>query len=239
MSHWSDSWAFWAGLLAWMFGGFYLLWGWINRRPGGDGLQSLAPRPHAGRTRAIVPLASPASGRECVYYRERDEFGDLTTRPDDAAEARRLVDDDAFAQSDCGAFLVDSEAGTLLVWPTGGEVAFADGWSGGDRSGKTVYEKSLRVGTVVTVAGASGSFAEMMSEMSGAATSLPPDLLRALQTREDLRALRCFWGPGTIVTEGAPSEADETAAPWLDFVAAGTCMLLGTVLLYLSYTRFL
>jgi len=226
---WTDSWAFWTGILAWMFGGIYLAWSWIRRPGGGEGPGSLAPRPHMGPARAIAPLLSPGSGHECVYYAEIDKTDELAEKPLSSDPAER----------ECGAFLVDAEGGTLLVWPTGGEVTFSDGWSGRDFPGKTVYEKYVSSGSVVTVAGGSGSFADMMSEMSGAAADLPPDLLRALQTREDLRALRCFWGHGTFVSEGVPSEADEIAAPWLDILAAGVCMLFGTVLLYLSYTHFL
>ncbi|MDE2489782.1 MAG: hypothetical protein KGM24_02980 [Elusimicrobia bacterium] len=199
-----------------------------------------------GLARALVPTQGPASGRDCAYYQERDAGAPLG-----GAFSGGQDDPDAggtFAAHDSGVFLVeDAAGGRALVWPDPSAVGFVEGWSerpNSDGSPRVVSERALADGAPVELTGPAGSYAQMMAAMGAGAENLPPDVLRALQTRPDLRALPCYWpGPqGLTVREipsGGPSWGDQPMSSTPQYLFAFGCFVLSALMIFAAVLRVL
>jgi hypothetical protein len=263
MHSWIDSWAFWAGILSGLAGAVSAAAALIaSRRP------VPAPGFIEGRAAPIVALSSPATGRDCVQYHERVE----TPRPQalleglaeaEAENRRGFYDEEAiagravgsffagravgtyFVNRTVGAFLVESEAGKAVVWPDEKSMSYAAGWTARetDDGSRVSSERILPVGAKVRVSGTPGTFDAMMAGMARQAADLPNDLLTALQMREDLRALPCYWPRGggfSVEEEGAVlDEGDEPAGPGVYLMIAAAAFLLSALLMTCAYRRIL
>jgi hypothetical protein len=161
-----------------------------------------APVLVAGRASALLPTESPLTKTACVYWCLRVVSAEVTG---DADGGRMSFETE---KKESGLFLIDDGEGKALVWPDG-RIRFASGWheslKGDDF--RDMAERLVPEGAMVSVAGRAGSFERMMTEMSQRALELPPDMLKALQTKPELRGLPCFWprkGDDFRVAEGAP-----------------------------------
>jgi hypothetical protein len=252
------SWAAWAGVLCAGGGLFAIYRGILSGRrppysPAGSTLPSGAwPEAIEGRSEAIVMLDSPATSRECVQYEEKIESAPLTGElaDDEGRESTLSQVEDLLefeiADRAVGAFLVASAAGKAIVWPGVGDVRYMDGWTkrennAGDRESD---ERFLRAGMIVRVRGTPGTISQMMSEMVERAEDLPEDLLKALETRQDLSSLPCYWprkgGKLWVEEEGAETdEGDEETGPIAHLVLAAVAFLLAGVLMFCAYKRIL
>lgn len=258
MHPWTDSWAFWAGLISFLAGIGAIAAALAAKRlppymPAGSTLRSGAP-PEAieGYTQAIVTMESPTTNSECILYEEKVEAsvppGDLHS--DDDGKLAEVIEETVefeIVDRSVGVFLVASEARKALVWPGLGTVSYMDTWSSreNDSENRTSAERMLKAGTIVRVRGEPGMFSQMMEEMSQAADDLPEDLLHALQTRADLIQLPCYWprkrGPAfSVEEEGAElDEGDEVAGPVAHYVMSGVAFALSGLLLFCAYPGIL
>ena len=256
MHLWTDSWAFWAGILSAVAAVAAVLTGIAaNRRPspapaGSTMPSGAAPPLIEGRAEPIVMMEAPATNRECVQYSERVEAsvppGDLHS--DDGGEAEEIIEetvDQNIVNRAVGAFLVVSDAGQAIVWPALNDVRYVEGWTSreNDDENRTSYEKVLPKDTIVRVFGTPGMHSQMMEEMVERAEDLPDDLLRELQTRPDLPSLPCYWPRGGefwVEEEGAElDEGDDEAGLGLHLAFAAVASVLSAVLLACAYKGLL
>lgn len=257
MHPWTESWAFWAGLLSALGGLGAVVAGLAaNRRPpylpAGSTLRSGAP-PEAieGRAQAIVTMESPTTNSDCVLYEERVDAsvppGDLHSDDDGKLEEfEEEVVDYEIVDRCVGVFLVASDAGKAIVWPALGTVSYMDSWTSreNDHQNRKSSERMLKAGTIVRVRGEPGMFSQMMEEMVPSAEELPEDLLHALQTRADLVSLPCYWPRKktefSVEEEGAElDEGDEVAGPTAHYVMSGVAFALSGMLLFCAYRGIL
>ena len=256
MHLWTSSWAFSAGILAAFAALVATILGFRARgrpdpMPAGSVLRNGAPPPLIeGRAEPIMMLEAPATNRECVQYTERVDAsvppGDLHSDDDGKLEefAEEVVDQEIVNRA-VGVFLVVSEAGKAIVWPTLDDVSYVEGWSSreNDSENRTSSEKVLPKDTIVRVFGSPGMHSQMMEEMIERAEDLPEDLLHALQTRPDLQSLPCYWPRGGefwVEEEGAVlEEGEDEAGLGLHLTFAAVAAVLSVVLLTCSYKGLL
>lgn len=258
MNQWTESWAFYAGILSSIGGLTAIVRGILSgRRPPYSPAGSMLPSggwPEAieGRTEAIVMLESPATDKDCVQYEEKVKasapVGELADDKGNEAVGAQIEDllDFEIADRAVGAFLVKSDAGKAIVWPGVGDVAYMDGWTDkeNDSEDRDVYERILRANMIVRVRGVPGTISQMMNEMVEEAEDLPEDLLKALESRQDLSNLACYWprknSRFSVEEEGAElDEGDEETGPVAHFVLAGVAFLLAGVLMFCAFKRIL
>lgn len=204
-----------AGLLLAAWGGAT----WLGaRRRDDDGVDEVR-----GTTVALATMLGAVRRRECVYIHEIVEDGGSTSAfassnlmrddddPLDADESSQSAHE-TISDGERGVFLVNDGSRTVLVWPTGIPIGYCGGWDRRESpdGGRLVRERTIEAGARVLLRGRAGRFSDMMAAMSGSASDLPTELLRVLQTREDLRALPCFWS-GNL--EGLWEEGAEPEPP--------------------------
>jgi len=187
--------------------------GWLRRRRGDArrpapvylGVLPAALVLVSGRASALIPFPAPATGRPCVYWRRRVTSAEVSG----SVEGGDGVASASSDEDDAGLFLIDDGQGRALVWPDG-RMSFAGGWHEslkGVDGFRDLAELVVLEGATVSVVGRAGSLERMFADMGERAAELPPDLLRALQTRADLRGLPCFWpgaDDGFRAAEGSP-----------------------------------
>ena len=220
--------------------------------PAGSMVNGYPPEAIEGRTEAIVMLDSPATDQKCVQYEEKVESAAPTGELANDSGAEAVLDqvedliEFEIADRAVGAFLVKSDAGKAIVWPGVGDVSYMDGWTKreNDAGDREHDERFLREGMIVRVRGVPGTLQQMMTEMTTEAEDLPEDLLKALQSRADLRELGCYWPSkntkSSVEEEGAETdEGDEETGPVAHFVLAGVAFLLAATLMLCAYKRIL
>jgi hypothetical protein len=258
MHPWTQSWAFYAGVLSSIAGLTAIIRGIMSGyrppySPAGTSLPSGGwPEAIEGRTEAIVMLESPTTDKECVQYEEKVEasapVGELADANAKEAVLNQVEDmmDFEIADRAVGVFLVSSDKGKAIVWPGLGDVAYEDGWTKkeNDYEDRESEERILRAGMIVRVRGVPGTISQMMSEMVDEAEDLPEDLLKALKTRGDLSSLACYWPRKnthfSVEEEGAElDEGEDETGPFAHFVLAGVAFLLAGTLVFCAYRHIL
>ncbi len=185
----------------------------------------------AGKASALIPAESPVTKTPCVYWCVRVVSGEVSGDLDDGGAS---LDSD---EKESGVFLIDDGQGRALVWPDG-RIRFAAGWHESLKGDgfHDVAERLVAEGATVSVVGRAGSFETMMTEMLPRALELTPDLLKALQTRPELRSLPCFWPRNQgefLVAEGSPEAlmAEVSSSGETLFLAGLTTLGFSAVLL--------